>query len=134
MTREPYHFPIPDDADHGQCQSCEAPIRWVKTKAGKNLPVNPDGIAHFATCPEADKHRKPRGNQKKEGKLEPLAEGEHSPDWRAGFEAGYRRALTCFSWRDKEGTIKVGASGQLLSEAQQQAPEALAEYLRGARS
>ena len=58
----------------GQCRSCDAPIVWVKTQAGKNMPVdatsfdredglvfNPDKhISHFATCPNADKHRKPR--------------------------------------------------------------------------
>lgn len=46
---------------------------WMKTKGGKNIPVdyatvppndprvfNPDlgHISHFATCPNADKHRK----------------------------------------------------------------------------
>jgi hypothetical protein len=47
---------------------------WMKTKAGKNIPVDyatvpPDQgqlifdqeaghISHFATCPNADKHRK----------------------------------------------------------------------------
>ena len=58
-----------------ECRSCGAPVIWVKTKAGKNMPVdyatfNPGDrpvydadkghISHFATCPDADKHRKPR--------------------------------------------------------------------------
>jgi hypothetical protein len=69
------------------CKSCGAPIRWAKTEAGKRIPLDPeprpngnllvqDGIAyvhepgdatdfdqqyyvsHFATCPNADSHRK----------------------------------------------------------------------------
>lgn len=58
-----------------QCRSCGAFILWMKTKGGMNIPVDyatvpPDQgrqlvfdpeaghIAHFATCPNADKHRK----------------------------------------------------------------------------
>lgn len=57
-----------------QCRSCGAFILWMKTKNGKNIPVDyatvpadqgalvfdPDvgHISHFATCPNADKHRK----------------------------------------------------------------------------
>lgn len=61
------------------CKSCGEEIKWLKTRAGKNIPVNiPDSIeeetkhdavisavefnkdymvAHFATCPQANKHR-----------------------------------------------------------------------------
>jgi hypothetical protein len=62
------------------CSSCGALIVWFKTEAGRPHPVNatsvqaadmnldlqtkshPQGkhISHFATCPNADKHRKPR--------------------------------------------------------------------------
>lgn len=55
------------------CASCKQPIIWLKTPAGKNIPVNaasvlPDDTAfvwarhetHFATCPDRDKWRKPR--------------------------------------------------------------------------
>ncbi len=63
-----------------KCKSCGADIQWLKTRKGKNIPVNippfEDGesaheaittaiefnpdymIAHFATCPNANKHRK----------------------------------------------------------------------------
>lgn len=57
----------------GKCRSCDAPIIWFKTSAGKNIPINaetvlaedytleiPRHVAHFATCPNAAKHRKPR--------------------------------------------------------------------------
>ena len=79
-----------------RCKSCGKEIRWIKTAAGKNMPVDaeeityrkngkgksiivtkngevhaanivPNGtpdatgvgyISHFATCPNADQHRK----------------------------------------------------------------------------
>lgn len=65
-----------------RCRSCDAVIRWGVTEAGKRIPLNAtptttfrlegEGdapravsqqgyVAHFATCPMADAHRKPRG-------------------------------------------------------------------------
>ena len=63
------------------CKSCGANIVWSKTEAGKAAPLNqppekrfimfikPDGceyvkmvetwVSHFATCPDANQHRKP---------------------------------------------------------------------------
>ena len=56
-----------------KCRSCQAGIVWVKTASGKNMPVDADSwvqgqphlfnpelghISHFATCPNADDHRK----------------------------------------------------------------------------
>ena len=66
-----------------RCRSCKAFIIWMKTAAGKNMPVDADSVpfklgadghpvdppklfdpetmtSHFATCPNADTHRKPR--------------------------------------------------------------------------
>lgn len=56
-----------------ECRSCRAPMVWLKTKTGKNCPVDIEGwepqdteyqpgkhISHFATCPHADHHRRPR--------------------------------------------------------------------------
>lgn len=56
-----------------ECRSCRAPMIWLKTKAGKNCPcdvesVGPEDIeydaqkhkSHFATCPHAAQHRRPR--------------------------------------------------------------------------
>ncbi len=56
------------------CRSCGAPIVWVKTKLGKHMPVEAEPsvefaqmiieydptkhVSHFATCPNAAKHRK----------------------------------------------------------------------------
>jgi hypothetical protein len=54
-----------------RCRSCRAKIIWFKTEGGRNMPVDADTvepdddewdpprhISHFATCPNADKHRK----------------------------------------------------------------------------
>ncbi len=56
-----------------KCKSCERPIAWLKTSTGKPIPVEPETVregdtifvpglheAHFAKCPQADQHRKPR--------------------------------------------------------------------------
>ena len=55
------------------CRSCQAPIVWMKTKLGKSMPVDATEskfesgdkeydptrhVSHFATCPNAAKHRK----------------------------------------------------------------------------
>lgn len=87
-----------------KCRACGAEIGFIKTIAGKTVPVDanslnflpdPDGkelfvlvdgrtqrgtrvneesnssligfISHFATCPEADKFRKPRKSDRKKG-------------------------------------------------------------------
>ncbi len=68
------------------CKSCNAPIIWCKTTKGKSMPLDAEpsddgtfvianGVAmtatasdglkakhksHFATCPNSDKHRKPK--------------------------------------------------------------------------
>jgi bacterioferritin-associated ferredoxin len=34
-----------------QCKGCQAPMWWVVTKAGKAMPLNSDGVPHWATCP-----------------------------------------------------------------------------------
>lgn len=63
------------------CRSCEAPIVWLKTATGKAMPVDASSVqpgdtlfvpglhvSHFATCPDAKEHRKPRqGNLFGEG-------------------------------------------------------------------
>lgn len=54
------------------CRSCRAPIIWFRTAAGKQMPVDADTVApgeleldlkgghvsHFATCPNANTHRR----------------------------------------------------------------------------
>ena len=46
-------YPIPKGTREAKCRGCGFLIYWVKTKAGKNMPVNASGIPHWATCPKA---------------------------------------------------------------------------------
>lgn len=54
-----------------RCRTCRAQIIWFKTEAGKNMPVDADTVeaeddeldldrhvSHFATCPQANQHRR----------------------------------------------------------------------------
>ncbi len=62
-----------------KCRTCGAEIVWKKTAAGRNVPLDPPEkryventtsihrgqvemrdtwLSHFATCPQADEHRK----------------------------------------------------------------------------
>ena len=70
-----------------ECQSCHQPIEWVYTEGGKRMPIDPPGTlrkvmvevarhtdgskivgfvdqlrSHFASCPDAPKHRKQARN------------------------------------------------------------------------
>ncbi len=47
-------------APYGMCKSCGKTIYWITTKAGKQCPYTPEGISHFADCPNANQHRKGR--------------------------------------------------------------------------
>lgn len=51
-------FPIPSDTAQTSCRSCGAPGYWIETNNGRPLLVNPNGEAHFATCPDAKHWRK----------------------------------------------------------------------------
>lgn len=55
-----------------KCRGCGAPMEWVKSTTGRNIPVDPkrvtvvldDGqvvtgrVSHFATCPKAGEFRR----------------------------------------------------------------------------
>lgn len=56
-----------------RCTTCRAQIIWFVTEAGRNMPVDADTVeaeddeyepprhvSHFATCKQADQHRRPR--------------------------------------------------------------------------
>jgi hypothetical protein len=56
-----------------RCRSCSAKIIFLETAAGRKMPVDADTVesddetfdgsrhtSHFAVCPAADKHRRPR--------------------------------------------------------------------------
>lgn len=41
------------------CRSCHAAIAWFERDGTKTrAPFNPDGVSHFATCPQAAQWRK----------------------------------------------------------------------------
>lgn len=45
----------------GECRSCHAPVTWARhSRTGSRAPFNPDGISHYATCPQAPDWRKKR--------------------------------------------------------------------------
>lgn len=44
----------------GRC-TCGAPVWWLTTKNFNRIPYRPDGIPHWADCPDAKKHRKKKG-------------------------------------------------------------------------
>lgn len=66
--RERHPFEVP-------CSSCQQPIVWFRTKNGNRMPVDAETTrptdaehqldltrhrSHFATCPNANQHRRPR--------------------------------------------------------------------------
>lgn len=59
--------------DTAKCKTCQASIVWLKTALNKVMPVDAETVregdtmflkdvhrAHFATCPQAAEHRKPK--------------------------------------------------------------------------
>lgn len=42
------------------CASCKAQIMWCITRKGNRAPLDPTGISHFATCPNAGDFRRPK--------------------------------------------------------------------------
>lgn len=63
-----------------ECKSCKAQIIWAETDKGKKIPLDVKAekrfiikgcvalivdtyTSHFATCPDADKFRKPKDSQ-----------------------------------------------------------------------
>lgn len=64
--------PCDRDPDEGQCKSCRQPMVWIRLQSGKANPCDPPRlmvrtgsgalevgrISHFATCPQADRHRR----------------------------------------------------------------------------
>lgn len=54
---------VPDGwvvTDLGQCRSCKAPVLWLITTRQHRMPWSLAGVSHFADCPTADQHRRPR--------------------------------------------------------------------------
>lgn len=49
----PVKYSIPEGMPPAKCKGCAATIYWVKTPAGKNMPVDADGTPHWSSCPKA---------------------------------------------------------------------------------
>jgi len=56
-------FDIPEDAQPSKCRGCGETVYWIITRNGKRMPVDPDGTSHFATCPSAERYRRPKSKQ-----------------------------------------------------------------------
>lgn len=50
-------YEIPKGTPASKCKGCEEYIYWVKTRNGKNIPVNADGFCHFDTCTKRGQSR-----------------------------------------------------------------------------
>lgn len=42
------------------CASCKRMIWFCRTKNGRLMPVDDDGVSHFATCNDPERFRRPR--------------------------------------------------------------------------
>lgn len=53
------------------CRNCDADIVWLRTRSGRNMPVDADSVepgddefdagrhvSHFSTCPDAGRYRR----------------------------------------------------------------------------
>lgn len=49
-SRGPKCFHIPAGTMSKPCRYCGAPVYWVVSEAGKNVPVDADGFAHNRDC------------------------------------------------------------------------------------
>ena len=52
-ARKKIVYEIPPGTRPGHCRGCNAIIYWIKTKAGKNMPVDEDGQPHWGSCSKA---------------------------------------------------------------------------------
>lgn len=50
-------YEIPKGTSASKCRDCQEYIYWIKSRNGKNLPVNADGICHFDTCTKRGQSR-----------------------------------------------------------------------------
>lgn len=58
-----YHrrrYVIPKGTGSSKCRDCQELIYWIKTDAGKNMPVNADGVCHFETCKKRGQAQQPQ--------------------------------------------------------------------------
>ena len=61
-------FTIPPGTRHSFCKGCHLDIYWIKTERGKNMPCDPDGTPHWATCNKAGDFKPGNKEEGREGK------------------------------------------------------------------
>ena len=54
---------VPSNQKPSSCRYCQQDIFWVKSKKGKNIPCDSDGVCHYETCPEKKHTPKPMNNE-----------------------------------------------------------------------
>lgn len=42
----------------GTCKGCGAQIYWLQHRNGRNTPYTPEGLNHFADCPQAKRFKR----------------------------------------------------------------------------
>lgn len=57
----PKTFAVPAGTKAERCRSCGQGVYWIRTAGGKSMPVERDGISHFARCHQAAAWRKGKG-------------------------------------------------------------------------
>ena len=45
-----------------ECTGCKAVIIWINTKMGESMPLDPDGVPHWASCRNARDFKKRKGD------------------------------------------------------------------------
>lgn len=63
QRRRPGEQRVPPGSRRGTCQSCNAPVRWITTARGLQMPIAEAtiqtidgeewGLSHFVDCPQA---------------------------------------------------------------------------------
>jgi len=50
-----FQYEMPEDAPKAKCKKCGETMFWIKTRQGKNKPMDADGFDHRDSCSEATK-------------------------------------------------------------------------------
>jgi len=59
---------LPESIGRCRAEACRAVVLWAHTPAGRHMPLDRDGAAHFATCPEAERFRRKRADGPNRGR------------------------------------------------------------------
>lgn len=102
--------------DPGRCTSCHAYVYWVTMHSGRKMPVDMDGITHFATCPNAGR---PTSNEAREHNTATEARPQLTCDEKAKAD------------RLKEATLELWEAEMMLAAAKRKYDSALDDFIRG---